>query len=119
MQPLPRLHRVEPLHRDIDCHSDVGIPAVEQVVPVVDVSDIDVVGVVPVIRPVFRPRVDHTEPIAVVLEAWESAHNQEGEAVDAEPMVLAKVSTEALIGNAVAVVAAALLPAAMVGIPVL
>ena len=119
MQPLPKLHRVEHLHRDAYGNSDVGVPAVEEIVTVVDVSDIDVVGVVPVIRPVFRPRVNHAEPVAAVLEAGISAYNQEGEAVDAEPMALAKVSTEALVRNAVAVVPAALLPAAMIGIPVL
>ncbi len=119
MQPLPKLHRIEPLHRDVDCNSDVGIPAVEQVVAVVDVGDINVVCVVPIIRPVFRPRVNHTEPIAAVLEAGISAYNEEGEAVDAEPMVAAEVSTEALVRNAVAVVAAALLPSAVVGIPAL
>jgi hypothetical protein len=53
------------------------------------------------------------------LEAGISAHNQEGEAVDAEPMALAKISTEAIVRNTVAIVAAALLPAAVVGIPVL
>jgi hypothetical protein len=53
------------------------------------------------------------------LEARESAHNQEGQSVDAEPMVLAKVSTEAVVRDAVAVVPAALLPIAVVGIPVL
>ena len=119
MQPLPKLHWVEPLHRYADRNSYVGISAVEQVVTVIDVGYVDVVGVVPVIRPVFRPRVDHTEPIAVVLEAGVSAHNQEGETVDAELVVLAKVSTKALVGNAVAVVATPLLPGAVVGIPTL
>ena len=119
MQPLPKLHQVDPLHRDADCNSNGGIPAVEQVIAVVDVVDIDVVGVVPVIRPVFWPWVNETEPIALVLEAWISAHNKEGEAVDAEAMVLTKVSTETVVRNTVAVVAAALLPSAVVGIPAL
>jgi len=90
------------------------MPAVEQVVAVVDVGDIDVVGVVPVIRPISRVGVNHGEPITVVLEAGISAYNQEGKAVDAEPMALAKVSTETIVGNAVAVVSTALLPIAVV-----
>ena len=53
-----------PLHRDADRDSDVGISAIEQVIAVVDVGDIDVVIVVPVIPPIFRPRVNQTEPIA-------------------------------------------------------
>jgi hypothetical protein len=119
VQPLPRLHRIEPLPRYADRNSNGGIPAVEQVVAIVDVGDINFIGVVPVIRPVLWPRVNHTEPIAVVLEAGISAHNQEGEAVDAEPMVSAKASTEALVRNAIAMVATALLPGAVVGIPAL
>lgn len=39
--------------------------------------------------------------------------------MDAESMVRPKVSTETVLGNAVAVVAAALLPGAVVGVPVL
>jgi hypothetical protein len=111
---FPRPHRVEPLKRDVDRNSDIGIPAVVQVVAVVDVSDINVVSVVPVIPPVFRPWVNETDPIASVLEARISAHNQEGEAVDAESMARPKVSTEPVIRDAVAVVAATLLPGTVI-----
>jgi hypothetical protein len=107
------------LHGDADRNSDVGIPAVEQIVAIIDIGDIDVVGVVPVIRPVSWPRINHAEPIAVVLEAGISAHNEEGETVDAEPVVPAKISAEAIVRNAVAVVATTLLPVAVVGIPAL
>lgn len=119
MQPLPKLHRVEPLHRDLDRNSDTRIPAVEQVVAVVDVGDINVVGVVPITRPVFWPWVNQAEPIAAVLEAGISAHNQEGESVDAESMVRAKVPTETVLRNTVSVVATTLLPVAVVRVPVL
>jgi hypothetical protein len=53
------------------------------------------------------------------LEAGISAHNEEGETVNAKPVVLTEISAEALVRNAVAVVAAALLPVAVVGIPAL
>jgi hypothetical protein len=102
------------LHRDADCDSDIGIPAVVQVVAVINVGDINVVVVVPVIAPVLRPRVNGTDPIAFVLEARVSAYNHEGEAVDAKPVVLTKVSAVAVVRNAVAVVTTALSPSAMV-----
>ena len=105
------------LHRDADCYSNIGMPAVEQVITVVDVADIDIVGVIPVRRPGFWPRVNETEPIAAVLEAGISAHNQEGQPIDSEPMFRPKVSTESIVRNAVAVVAAALLPSAVVRLP--
>jgi hypothetical protein len=48
------------------------------------------------------------------LEAGISAHNKEGTAVDSEPMLRPKVSTEPVVRDAVAVVAATLLPSAVV-----
>jgi hypothetical protein len=108
-----------PLHRDADRNSGAGIPPVEQVIAVVDVHHIDVIVVVPVIPPVFWPRVNEAQPIATVLEAGISAHNQKGQSVDAEPMVRSKVSTEPVVRDAIAVIATPLLPSAVVGIPAL
>jgi hypothetical protein len=108
-----------PLHRDADCNSDIGIPAVVHVVAVVGIDDINVVVVVPVISPILRPRVKGTDPIATVLEARVSAHNFEGKAVDAKSMVLTKVSAETVIRDAIAAIPATLLPSAMVGVPTL
>src|SRR5437870_2922088 len=114
-QPLSKLHRLGPLKRDTDRNSrGGGIPAVVQVIAVVGVVDIDVVGVVPVIPPVFRPWVNGTDPVALVLEAGISANHPEGEALDSEPMVRSKVSTEPVVRDAVAAVAATLLPGAVV-----
>jgi len=110
---------VIPLHRDADRDSVVGIPAVVQVVAVVYVDDVNVVVVVPVIPPIFRPWVNGTDPIASVLEARISAHNHEGQTVDAESMVLTKVSAETIARNAIAVVTATLLPGAVIGAPAL
>jgi hypothetical protein len=109
----------KPLPRDVDGNSGVRIPMVEQVITVVDVGDINVVGVVPVISPIFRPWVNETDPIALILKARVPANNQEGQSVDAEAMVRPKVTAEPVVRDAVAVVAATLLPSAVVGIPAL
>jgi len=111
--------RMEPLIRDTDRDSGVGVPAVVHVIPVVHVCDIDIVIVVPIVSPVFGPRVNGTDPVAFVLEAGIPADNLEGQAADSEAMVWSKVSTVTVIRNAVTVVPAALLPRAVVGVPVL
>jgi hypothetical protein len=103
-----------PLHRDTDRNSDVGITAVVQVTAVVGVCDVNVVIVIPAIPPVFRPRIHETDPITFILEARVTANNHEGESVDAEAMVPTKVSAVTIVGDAVAVVTAALLPVPMV-----
>ena len=103
-----------PLHRDANRNTSGGIPAVEQVIAVVYVGDVDVVGVVPVVRPRSWPWINKAKPIATVLEARVSANNQEGKTVDAESMLRPKVSTESVVGDAVAVVATTLLPIAVV-----
>ena len=117
MHALARVHRVHRLHRDADRNSDVGIPAVVQVIAVVDVGDVNVVVVIPVISPVFRPWVNKTYPIALILETRVPANDQEGQAVDAEPMVATKVSAVTVIRDSVAVIATTLLPVPMVRFP--
>ena len=108
-----------PLHGDADRNSNVGISAVVHVIAVVRIGDINVVVVIPVIPPVFRPWVHETDPVALILETRVPTHNHEGQAVDVESMVLTKISTVAIVRNAVALISATLLPIAMVGIPVL
>jgi hypothetical protein len=103
-----------PLHRDVDCDSDPGIPAVIKVIAVVDVVDVNVVVIVPILPPGRRPRVNRTQPIALVLEARISPNHQEGETGYAETMTRPKVSVEAIVRNAVAAVTTALLPGAMI-----
>ena len=119
MHPLARVHPRTPLHRDADRYSDVGIPAVVQVVAVVGVGDVNVVVVIPVIAPVFRPWVNKTYPIALILEAWVPTNDQEGQAIDAEPMVTTKVSAVTVVRDTVAVISATLLPVAVVRVPAL
>ena len=107
------------LQRDTDCNSCRRKPAVVQVITVIDIADIHVIIVVPVVAPVVWPRVKGTDPIALVLEARVSADNQKGEADDPESVARPKVSAETVVRNAIAVVATALLPGAVVRLPVL
>jgi len=102
------------LHRDADRNSDVGIPAVEQVIAVVDVGHVNIVGVVPIVRPVLWPRVNSAEPIALVLEARIPTNYQQGQTVNSEPVVRAKVASIAIVRNAIPVVSTSLLPIAVV-----
>lgn len=120
--PLPDVDdegHEEALHRDSDRNPDRGIPAVVKVVAVVQVSYIHFVIVVPIVAPVFRPRINRGDPIAAVLEAWIASVHHEGQPVNAETMVWTKVSAEAIIRNAISVVATTLAPVAMVGFPAL
>jgi hypothetical protein len=108
---------MESMEGDANCNPRaIGIPAVVQVIAAIAVIDVNIVGLVPGVSPVFRIRINKSEPIAIVLEAWEPAHHQERKAVDAEPVIPAIVATEIIVGNAVAVVAAALLPSAVLGL---
>ena len=115
---LSRGSPVESLHRDTDRNSCARIPAVIQVIAAIGVDNINIVGIVPIVAPVFRPRINRTEPIALVLKAWKSAHNQKGKARDAESVISAKVSAETVVRNVITAVATALLPGAVVGLPV-
>lgn len=107
------------LQGDIDRDSRGGIPAVIEVVAVVNVIDVDIVIVVPVVAPRIWPGIDGADPVAFVLKARVSADNQEGEGVDAETVAWAKVSAIAVIRDAIPVISAALLPGAVIGLPVL
>jgi hypothetical protein len=108
---------MESIDRDANCNPRaIGIPAVVQVIAAIAVIDVNIVSLVPGVSPVFRISINKSEPIAIVLEAWEPAHHQERKAVDAEPVIPAIVATEIIVGNAVAVVAAALLPSAVLGL---
>ena len=87
--------------------------AVVQIIAVAAEVHVHVVAVVPIIGPVFRPRIDQAEPIASVLEAALPADVCHGKTVDAEFVGLAIGTTETVIRNAIAGVAAALLPVTM------
>ena len=107
------------LQRDADCNSDARVALVVHVIPIVSIDDVHVISLVPVGRPGGGPRVNQAEPIAAVLEAREAANNHVRLAKDNEAVALAKIAVVAVVWDAIAVVAAALLPCAVVGLPVL
>src|ERR1019366_8445012 len=109
---------VAALHRHANCYSDAGMHAVEQVVSAVHVIHIDIIRVIPVVRPFAWPWIYHAEPIASVLEAWESSHNHEREAANSEAVIYTEVSVVALLWNLVAVISATLLPVSVIRLPV-
>ena len=107
------------LHRDADGNAYAWMPAVVHVVPIVPVDNIDVVSLIPVVGPGVGPGIDHGEPIATVLEARKSANHHVRLVVDYEPVARTKVSVVTVVRDTVAVVTAALLPVAVIGVPVL
>src|SRR6267142_2669756 len=111
---MPEPRRSE---RDVDGDGNAGMMPVIHVVAVIDVINVDVVGFIPGARPVFRPRIDNTEPEAPVLESRIASHHNHRGAVNSEPASAAKVIVEADFGNAVAPVAATLAPGMMFMLP--
>jgi len=93
------------------------VHAVIHVVPIAGVIDIYVVGFVPRRRPRFRPRINERHPIAVVLKARIPAYEDHRQAADAEEVIAPEVASEAVFGNPVAVIAAALTSSTVVVIP--
>lgn len=87
---------------------------VVHVISIVSVDNVNIVGFIPTACPIAGPRVNKAEPIAAVLEARESANNHVGLTEDDEPVFWAKVAIVTVVRDAVAAVAAALLPRAVV-----
>ncbi len=89
------------------------------VISVIDVVDVDVVSFVPGARPVFRPRINETEPAAFVLESGVSIHHNNWVSVNAKPVSAAKMSAEAVFRNAVAPITPTFAPSMMFTLPML
>ena|ERR1700719_1435575 len=100
-----------------DGYAVAGISAVVEIISVAFVVHVYVIAVIPIARPIFRPRINQTKPIAAVLEALSAANEDHGKAVDAERMVLAVGLPEAVVGNAVTAVSSPLLPCPVLGLP--
>ena len=108
------VHRVC-LPRHGDGKADGRITAVVEVISIV-VVDIDIVGVIPIFRPVFRIWIDQQEREAAVEETRIS-HIHYGAGSHAEEVLAAETEIEAILGDVVPAVTSALLPGAMVGRP--
>ena len=104
------------LQRNGDGKPDVRIAAIVEVVSIV-VVDVNVIGAIPVCRPVFRIRIDQQERVPAVPEARIS-HVHNGAGSHAEEVPAAETEIEGGLRNVVTAVASALLPGAMVGRPV-
>ena len=105
------------LERNCDGDWIIGVIAVIEVVPIAGVVEIHIIGLVPGWPPGFRPWIDDSDPVSIVLEARQTAYEYQGKAVDVEEVLAAEVEAEAGIGNAVAGIATALSPALVVVFP--
>jgi hypothetical protein len=83
------------------------------VIPVIHVVHINVVGFIPGSFPVFRPRINHTEPEAAILESRISAYDENWSAAHAKPVSTAKMRAEAIVWNTIAPVTSAFAPTTM------
>jgi len=97
----------------------IGILTVIQIIALVGVSDIHVVVIIPIVRPVFWPRIHETEPKAAILEARIPTVDLHGVPVEAERVFWTKITPIAVVGNAVAVVSTTVPPGAVLGLPIL
>ena len=101
---------------DRDVHSRMA--TIAEVVPVIYVVNVNVVGLIPVRCPGFRPRINNREPEAAVLEARASVDDDHGRAVNAEIVPTAKMLAEPVLWNAIACIASAVVPGAVFTFPV-
>jgi hypothetical protein len=102
---------------DAYSYSILGISAVVHVIAIPGVVNVYIIVVIPVIGPIFGPRVHYAEPEAAVLEAGIASGNHQRKSVDAESVTLAKVAAKSIVRNPIAVVASALLPTAVLIVP--
>jgi hypothetical protein len=103
------------LHQDRNRKSGTRVSAVVKVVPVV-IVDINVIGVVPVVCPVFWPGIQEQKRKASVREA-RIAHVKRGKAAQPEVVLASKIKTEGGLRNLVAAIASTLHPGAMLAFP--
>ena len=84
--------------------------SVAEIVAVIYVIDVNVVRLIPVRRPGFRPWINNREPETAVLEARASIDDDHGRAVNAEKVSTAKMLAEPVLWNPVAYVTTAVVP---------
>src|SRR5689334_7669718 len=92
--------------------------AVEHVVAVVNIVDVNLIRAVPGRSPGLRARVHHGEPESAELEARGAFDDHHRHVVHAEPVSAPEMGVETLRRNAISAIAAAFAPGAMLTIPV-
>lgn len=118
MQSLLKTAPNARLERETDGEPDSRIAPVVQVIAPINIDDVDFVVVVPVGAPVLRIRIKDRHPVTAVLEAGISADYQERQSLNPEAMVWSEIAAEPGVGDAIAVIASALLPGPVVVLPV-
>lgn len=106
------------VHRDGHGNSILRILAVVQIIAIRGVIKVNIIVVVPIIRPILRPRIDDTDPVSAVLEARMSASHRHMIPTQAERMIRPKVFAITEVRNPVTDVPAALPPVAMLRPPI-
>ena len=105
------------LQRYVDSDVHAWMATVAEVVAVVHVIHVNIVGLVPVRRPGFRPGINNPEPKTAVLEAGAAVDDDHGRAVNAEKVSTAKMLAEPVLWNAIAYVTSAVVPGAVFALP--
>jgi len=108
---------VRQLQRDSDRECHAGIAAIVKVVPVV-ITNVQVIGVVPVLCPGLRVGIHQQKRKTAIREA-RIPHIDGGEAVHSEPVFHPEIEIELGLRNVVTAIATTLGPGAMIAIPVL
>ncbi len=106
------------LHRDADRDPAFWIAPVIEVITVVNKDDVDLVVVVPVVAPFSWPRIHNAQPVSAILKARVAALHPERQTMDSESMLRAEITAKAIVRDAVACIATALAPGAMIRLPV-
>lgn len=90
---------------------------VAEIVSVVDVVNVDIIGLIPGRRPDFRNGIHDRDPDATVMETRAAIYDDHGHAVHAEAVCTPEMFVELRWRNAVSDIASAIVPAVMLVFP--
>ncbi len=112
------LNAPSPIQVDADGNSVLRIPTIVQVIAVTGVVNVHIIVLIPVARPIFRPRVNNIKVKTVVLESRMSANHRYGMTIDPERVGRPEMPSVPVLRNPVTVVTAALPPIAVFRSPI-
>src|SRR5579863_1361841 len=107
----------ESLNRNLHGDRHARIISVIHVVTISVVVDVDVVVQIPVWSPIFRPWIENRYPVSVVVKARSAARENQLQSSQPEIMTASEINSEAIVGYSIAVIASALAPIAVLGLP--